>query len=179
MPRCRVRRYQNGGGARTVPCAVTKAAAAATMAAAQLLWPRRSYYGRGAVTMAAAQLLWPRRSHYDRSAVTMTTSAHHGPIGRRLQIIDRLPARRDYLRTARLDTEFIDRRPGAHVIATQARRSRARVARRSRSTTGGSAAGDALVRNHEPAENRANDVIAEGASASPPAHLRLPPLRGR
>src|SRR5881397_2664246 len=93
----------------------------------------------------------------------MTTSAHHGPIGRRLQIIDRLPARRDYLRTARLDPEFIDRRPGAHVIATQARRSRARVARRSRSTTGGSAAGDALVRNHEPAENRANDVIAEGA----------------
>jgi hypothetical protein len=61
MPRCRVRSYQNGGGARTVPCAVTKAAAAATMAAA-------------AATMAAAQLLWPRRSHYDRSAVTMTAA---------------------------------------------------------------------------------------------------------
>jgi hypothetical protein len=37
MPRCRVRRHQNRGGARTVPCAVTKAAAAATMAAAQSL----------------------------------------------------------------------------------------------------------------------------------------------
>src|SRR5207244_11908126 len=107
-------------------------------------WPALVHYGRCAVTIAAAKLLWPRLSHYHRSAVTMTTSAHHGPIGRRLQIIDRLPARRDYLRTARLDPEFIDHRPGAHVIATQARRSRARVARRSRSTTGGSAAGDAL-----------------------------------
>jgi len=57
MPRCRVHSHQNGGGARALPCAVTKAAAAATMAAAPSLWPRLSYYDGGAVTMAAAQLL--------------------------------------------------------------------------------------------------------------------------
>src|SRR2546422_9162724 len=33
-PRCRVRRHENRRGARTVPCALTKPAAAATMAAA-------------------------------------------------------------------------------------------------------------------------------------------------
>ena len=108
--------------------------------------------------MAAAQSLWPRRSHYEGGAVTVTTSAHR-PIGSRLHIIDRLPARRD--------SPPAQHRPGAHVIATHARRRRAMVTRRSRSTTGGSAAGDALVRNHEPAENhRAKDVIAEGASAA-------------
>ena len=52
MPRGRVRSHQNRGGARTVPCALTMTAAAATMMAAQSLWPRRRRYDGAAVAMS-------------------------------------------------------------------------------------------------------------------------------